>query len=509
MVVVLLWILAVQWVPFHPRFDSGGYLTVATAVVDGVGYVDTAHPQLPPFVLYPPVFPATLMPLLAVGLESSDWLRITTVSWTLGVIVLVWMRAPSTAWAAATILIVGLGSLSRFATRLQTETLFTLIVTALVVVLGRWRAAGFRADRWLFLGAALLVSSVLTKNQGLGLTVGVLLFAAVEASREQRVRAVVGGTIIMGTGLVACAWWLSYAGMLDHLHPTESPLYMADAHFPEGEQRDPLSLSFNGGIFGAFVSIAFTLVPDCFFAADLSNFRGRMPVLYELMGVAVLLGFSVTLRSKRGPEHYLWMSMVGLLLLIPEREARYVLPFVVFFAEWLIAGVRAVAHRIGADARVPHAIGVLIVLQGFLGVGLGRLGRFDAWAIPPHFPRLVDLIENRTGPDDTVLVHDHYAVHILTGRHALSFHPGEQKSGESYTVDHYLQQRRPWKLAVVGEHLLDDTLDLFDRTGTEVEEVEVIPSPDRRISPPMHVFVPAGVPPRPTRTSPAVLEPGQ
>lgn len=472
---MLGWIVLVQWAPYFPRFDSGAYITVARAIASGAGYVDTAHPQQPPFVLYPPVYPLMLAGFVALGLDSFDWLRVPGVLAVLGVLVWLWRTHAARPWfALGVVLLAGLGDLSRFAVRIQSEAVFVLILCLLVTCAARWCRGGLQADRWAAATAALAIVAVLERNQALGLIPGLVLMVLVEAPRERRARAWLTGAVVVGAACVASLVWLGYAGMLSHLDPVESPLYVEDWHDPTGPRRDPLTPQFYLAALAAFAESTLTLVPDSFVPSDLAMLGIRVPVLYELLGLLVLVGFVSSLRERSAPEHYLWLSSLLLIVIVPEREPRYVLPFVPFFAVWLLQGLLALRRL---DPRLPAAGAYLVVLLQ-IGGGLG-FGFLDPWRIGPGHLDQLAVVAQHADPGETVIVSDHYAVHVLTGRRALSYHPGEQKTGP-YTVDRYLTEGGRWAAAVVPERDVEIARRLFARTGTAVREVEVAERGQRR-----------------------------
>ncbi|MDX1662015.1 MAG: glycosyltransferase 87 family protein, partial [Gemmatimonadota bacterium] len=242
---------------FDPRLFTGGdnatYYALAEALATGRGYVDLIAPGHPPHAVYPPGYPAFLVPFY--WLFSGSIVGIKAASLVAGAVVLwatwrVARRDPAVpAWAAAAAVgLVGLYPVFLDYAHWVLSEMTYLAVTLLAI--GAFLGAegypagpagddgeGSEADGWTgswTIGLGLALASFLVRTAGLALLLAALLHALLKR-RWRRAGAAAGVTAV---GVVPWLLWTSA-----HAPATGSYLEQLLASNRHDPQSPPISMS--------------------------------------------------------------------------------------------------------------------------------------------------------------------------------------------------------------------------------------------------------------------------
>ena len=173
------------WMAFNPAphtgGDNAGYITLAYSLLKNGTYTELFDPAQPPHTKYPPVFPALLAGLMALGARTWTSLKAVSVLSTVGAAVLTYAWAERRVgpwWGAGVGLVLGLASAVIYYSHwvLSDPTFLLFTVTAL------WALE--RADEenagagWLALGVLSAGLAYFTRSAGLPLVLALLAWLA-------------------------------------------------------------------------------------------------------------------------------------------------------------------------------------------------------------------------------------------------------------------------------------------------------------------------------------------
>ncbi|MDP2389342.1 MAG: hypothetical protein Q8N52_03355, partial [Acidobacteriota bacterium] len=379
--VVLLYILRLNTAA-GLYVDDAFYMVLAKALAQGDGFAlisSAAQPILPAF---PPGFPLLLTPVFAIHPQFPDnvlWLKAVSVLAMLGVgLATYWYlarvyAAPRLMAGSVALITVVTPALVFLATStVMAECAFTLGLLAMALVVERAVAPGSQSHLTIPLAAVLGAATLLIRSAGIAALVAAALYLVTKR----------GWRSAAGFAAVAALCYLPWA------------LY-AQAHRPTAEARlahggtvafsyaDLLSMRSAGDTVSA--RIGWSDVPARV-GANLVNVFGRdvgaviFPAAYRgssesgqeafalggatglqagsmgageitvavslAISVIAVIGFVAVLRRRLTVAEFLVPLTIGMVVLIPARTFRYVLPLTPFIVFYFLSGLQAVGDRL-------------------------------------------------------------------------------------------------------------------------------------------------------------------
>lgn len=350
---VLLALLA-----FEPALHNGGdnaaYLALARSLLSGQGYRELYDPALPPHTQYPPVFPALLALLLALGFQPWVPFKLLVLACSAAAIALSysWMRRklqPEIAFAVALLMAVSPGVVNLAHWELSDVPFWTFTSAALLA----WDRLGARNTRRVISASLLTLLAYFTRSAGLPLSVAAIAWLAWRRRWKQL------AIFAALTFPLVFLWWLRARsqGGVDYVQQ----FWFVNPYAPEQGRI---------GVDGLFVR-AWENTKDYFTVHLPVLLIGAPNVFGFVLSLAVgglgIFGWARRLRHAHVAELFLPLY-VGLILVWPavwsgERFLVPALPLILFYAaEALVIVLRRFARpRIRV---VGYATAGLIVLLG-------------------------------------------------------------------------------------------------------------------------------------------------
>jgi hypothetical protein len=339
----------------HSGGDNSGYVALAHALLTEGRYLDASDPARLPHTKYPPVFPALLATLMALGARTWAGLKLAA-------------AVPTVVAALSTYLWTErrLGALPALCVGL----LFTL--SAAVVYYSQWilsdplfialtmtslwsfeRAEGVDGEigrGWFVAGICLAGLAYFTRSAGLPLVVAVLGWAAL---RRAWTRLAVAACAL---GVPMFAWWLRGRG--EGVAQYASEFWMVNPYQPALGTI---------GVFGLIPRIVENLgayvlrhVPGGVVGQD----GTLLGVLGIVLVAATVGGWAVSIRSRIGVAELFLPLYAGLILVWPAVWGgdRFALPLFPLVFVYGATALRAVSHRLPAGAVGPLGAAAMLVL---------------------------------------------------------------------------------------------------------------------------------------------------
>lgn len=335
----------------HDGGDNATYVTLAYSLLRFGTYTELFDPARPPHTTYPPVFPALLALMIALGARTWTALKAVAVVSTVAASGLTYLwaeRSLGVRWALG---VAGALALAPAAVyyghwEISDTTFLAFVVLALLALERAGRAGGPLDRRWLAVGVAAVGLAYFTRTAGLPLVLALLAWLALE--RRWRALTVSGIALglpavlwaarsrLAGTGVYANAFWLR-----DPYDWSKGTLGAAEL-----AQRAGRNVVYYGG----------TIVPE-----GLSGATGPVAVAIGILVLGLALaGWAGTLRRRVGPTEIFFPCYAGLLLLWPEVWSgdRFALPL---FPILLLYAARTVKRVGGAGGVSPLWAGAALL----------------------------------------------------------------------------------------------------------------------------------------------------
>lgn len=364
----LMWVLlgvvvaissGVVWAAFNPAphtgGDNAGYITLAYSLLKNGTYTELFDPALPPHTKYPPVFPAILAALMAMGARTWTSLKAVALVSTVGTAALTFawaQRRVGAAWGAGVAVVLALSSAVVYYSHwILSDPTFVLFTVLALWALERADEEGAPSG-WLVLGVAAAGLAYFTRSAGLPLMVALLAWLAL----RRRWRAL--GASATAVGIPALLWMLRARGPGTADYSAE--FWLVDPYQP-GLGRVGVM-----GLLGRAVANLQAYV-TVYLPSGIVGGRGTAVAVLgvALVGMA-LVGWLRRGRTRLGPAELFLPLYGGLILLWPEVWSgdRFALPL---YPVLLIYAASALKDVLEPRGRALTAgAGVLV----FLGVAL-------------------------------------------------------------------------------------------------------------------------------------------
>lgn len=445
--------------------DDAYYIVLAKALASGQGYALISSALTPILPAFPPGFPLLLAPLFVVAPSYPDnllWLKAVSILAMLGAAGFTYRyfavcrgveQGRAATIAALTALTPGFVFLAT--STVMADGLFTFALVASAVALERAARADSTSLRSAIVVAALTTTAAwLVRSAGIALVVG----GAVFLLRRRRWRA---SAAFLAVCALAYAPWTIYAAMHNpsaaerHAHggsvayayldlvQTQSGGDVASgrAGVMELPQRVVQNLRnvfghelgaviFPQGYRGAAESglEVFMLSGETGLKAG-SMGRGAGVVAISLgVSVIALVGYFMLSRRELGVAEYFCVLTVAMVLLLPVRTYRYVLPLAPFLLGYFLTGIETVAQRLRAGSGcsavriVASCLLVLLAAEHVQYLSRKYHGPTPPWIEDGREVRAVtDFVNSHLPPAATVVSTNPGLLYLTTGRKAVVY----------------------------------------------------------------------------------------
>lgn len=350
----------------HTGGDNAGYVTLAYALLTQGAYVELFDPAAAPHTKYPPVFPALLAMVVALGARSWAALKVVAAVSTVVAVGAAFLWAerrigPLAALgvAVATALSAGVVYYSHWILSDPTFLAFTLLAL--------WTLD--RADEdgagwgWLAAGVAFTGLAYFTRSAGLPLAVALLVWLAL----RKRWRGLAGAAAALG--VPALLWWWRGRSVAEAQGAYASEFWLVDPYQPA------LGTVGFGGLLGRVATNAVGYV-GTHLPAGVIGARGPTATL---LGVALtglgVAGWALMVRRGRVAELFVPLY-TGLILLWPAVWSgdRFALPLLPLLFVYAAVALSRVARRLAPGlVRPVGAVGLLLLVLPALGSFVGAV----------------------------------------------------------------------------------------------------------------------------------------
>lgn len=370
--------LALAIAAFDPYLFTGGdnaqYYALTQALATGRGYVDPVQPGAPPHTLYPPGYPALLVPFYLASGGSLVAMKLLSM---LAGAALLWgvyalgRRDPAVpAWAAAAaVALVGLYPAFREYTHwVLSDMTYTAIAVAALLAFQRQTDPGGREPGWAgwLLACGLALAAFYVRVAGVALLAAVLTWALLGRHWRRAATA----TLLFAMGALPWIAWTRQATPAATAGYLEQAARAFPLSAPPGERLHGLGERFVDVV----VEYASYQLPGLFWPVSPPPPAAR--ALGATVGMALLLYGAwriVRLRGLRPWDLYV-LGTLGLIYLWPWLGERILLTLAPFLWLYLLAGMDAASRRLGGG-RAPAMALALLVALGLLAGGLVAAGR--------------------------------------------------------------------------------------------------------------------------------------
>jgi 4-amino-4-deoxy-L-arabinose transferase-like glycosyltransferase len=351
----------------HTGGDNAGYVALAHGLVTTGTYTDAFDPEGLPHTKYPPVFPAILALMVALGARTWAVLKLTSVVATVATVGLTYLwteRSIGAVGAFAIALLLSLCSGVVYYSHwvLSDPVFVTLTVAALLAFA---RADEEEAHRWwLPLGVVAAGLAYFTRSAGLPLIMALLVWLAL----RRRWRA--AGWSAATLGLPMLLWWLR--GRSEGVAQYGAEFWMVDPYRPAFG---------NIGVFDLVRRVIANLAAYVFEWAPAGIvWAGGPPLapLGVLLALVTIAGWVLSIRSRIGPAEIFFPLYLGLILVWPLTWGgdRFFLPLYPLVFLYGALTLREIVGRLPTLAGSGvTALAVLILLLPAGREWLGEVGR--------------------------------------------------------------------------------------------------------------------------------------
>ncbi|MGH7570231.1 MAG: glycosyltransferase family 39 protein [Gemmatimonadota bacterium] len=378
--------LALAIAAFDPYLFTGGdnaqYYALTRALATGRGYVDLVRPGAPPHTLYPPGYPALLVPFYLasggslVAMKLLSLLAAAALLW--GVYALARRDPAVPAWAAAAAVgLVGLYPAFREYTHwVLSDMTYTAIAAAALLAFQRHTDPDEREAGWAgwILACALAVGAFYVRVAGVALFVAVVGWALL----ERRWRRAAAAAAFFAIGALPWIAWSRQAAPGSSAGYVEQAAAGSSLSAPSGDLLRTLGERFVEVV----VEYGTYQLPGLFWPVSPPPPVAR--ALGATLGGALLLYGAWRVIRQRGlrPWDLYVGTTLGLIYLWPWLGERIVLTLAPFLWFYLLAGADDVSRQAGWGRAPAVAAASLVALALFAGgvVAAGRqIPRTRAW----------------------------------------------------------------------------------------------------------------------------------
>lgn len=364
----------IVWAAFNPvphtGGDNAGYVSLAHGLLTTGAYTDVFDPEGLPHTKYPPVFPALLALLMALGARTWVALKLTAAVPTVlaaGLTYLWAERRLGTLGAAAVALTVAISSgFVYYSHWILSDPLFVALTLAALYALARvddaWDGARVEDESddvepserattvWLVAGVAATGLAYFTRSAGLPLVVALLGWLAFRA----RWRVLAGAAVALGVPMLA--WWLRGRGEGVAQYATE--FWMVDPYDPGAGTIGVLGLPAR--VLENLSAYVLQHGP----AGVVGQGGPALAQLGVLLTLAAIAGWVLSVRRRIGPAELFLPLYAGLVLLWPAVWGgdRFALPLYPLVFVYGAVALRAATSRLPAPAASVTAAAALLVL---------------------------------------------------------------------------------------------------------------------------------------------------
>lgn len=443
--------------------DDAYYVVLAQAIAGGHGYTlinSAVGPILPAF---PPGFALLLAPVIAVTAEfprNIAALKMLSIVAMLGVAALTYRylldhrgldRFRAAAIAVITAMLPAFVFLAT--STLMAECVFTLALVASVVAIDR-AASSDRHTRGLIVAAVISTASWLVRSAGIAAVItGVVVLLWRRGWRAS--------AAFLAVCVLCYAPWAIYQRVHE---PTEaqraayggSIAYSYSALLSMRYGGDAAGGSADGGDLAArILKNAVNVFGRDFGAIFLpSGYRGAgesgqevfqlsgesglrsgsmglgttVLVMSSMLSAFALIGWAVTASRRLGAAEVVTVVTIAMVLLIPNRTFRYVLPIAPFLLSYFLAGIETVAGRFRSGLGFPAfriaaaTMFILLIVEHGQYVAQKVIGPESTWIESGHEVRAVtDWVNTHLPVGGSVASTNPGLTYLLTGRRTVAF----------------------------------------------------------------------------------------
>jgi len=336
----------------HTGGDNAAYVTLGFSLLEHGSYTELFDPAAYPHTKYPPVFPALLALLMALGIRGWAGLKLVAAVSSVAAVGLTWLwarRRLGDLPAAGIALALGLSSAvvyySHWILSDPTFLAFTLLgLWALERADAVWTEeprgreeanvdepteGGSAARGWLALGVVATALAYFTRSAGLPLMVAVLGWLALRG----RWKELAGSAAALG--IPALAWWIRGRGVPRAGGEYGVEFWLVDPYQPE------LGQVGLGGLVGRVVSNTGGYLTQHIPGGVVGSQAPALPVVGILLVGLAVAGWVLCCRRRIGPVELFFPLYGGLILLWPEvwsgdRFALPLFPVLFVYAGWAL-----------------------------------------------------------------------------------------------------------------------------------------------------------------------------
>lgn len=334
----------------HTGGDNAGYVTLAYSLVKHGTYTELFDPAALPHTKYPPVFPALLAILMALGARTWVSLKLVAAVSTVAAVGLTWLwaeRRVGPVWALGVALVTATASsVVYYGHWILSDPTFLAFTLVALLALERADEEGAGAG-WLVAGVTATGLAYFTRSAGLPLVVALVAWLALR--RRWRALAVSGATL----GIPMVLWLLRARGAGQGEYVSE--FWLVDPYQPA------LGRVGIGGLVGRVVANLGAYVGTHLPGGVIGGRGGGLAPLGVALVALGLAGWIAAVRRRVGPAELFLPLYAGLILLWPTVWSgdRFALPL---YPLLFLYGARFLKENTGRLGAVAPTVAGLVAL---------------------------------------------------------------------------------------------------------------------------------------------------
>jgi 4-amino-4-deoxy-L-arabinose transferase-like glycosyltransferase len=342
----------------HTGGDNAGYVALAHGLLTTGSYTDVFDPERLPHTKYPPLFPALLALLIALGARTWVALKAAAAIPTVVAVGLtyVWAerRGGTVAAGAVALLVAASAGFVYYSHWVLSDPLFVMLTMAALYLLERAdeRQDGAAPARgWLIGGVLATGLAYFTRSAGLPLVVALVAWLAL----RRRWRALAGSAVALAVPMLV--WALR--GRAEGVAQYATEFWMIDPYDPGAGTIGVLELPAR--LLDNLSAYVFRHGP----AGVVGQGGPALTELGVVLTVAAVAGWALSARERIRPAELFFPLYAGLILLWPEVWGgdRFALPLYPLVFLYGVVALRAATARLPEVARnVAPAIALLVLL---------------------------------------------------------------------------------------------------------------------------------------------------